>query len=105
MRDALSAIGDHQDNGSSCARPRVARKRGQKAAGRARRDESPGSSGKAKRPLAKSVRRLDEPAQGDAGALAEAVAEAEGAALAEAVAEAVGFAEADAGFGRIRLAP
>src|SRR5215212_5355302 len=48
-----------------------------------------------KRLLAKAVRRLDEPTQGDADALAEAVAEAE--------AEAV--VEADAGFGRIRFAP
>jgi hypothetical protein len=51
------------------------------------------------RPLAKAVRRLDEPAQGAADALAEAVA----GAVAEADAEAV--VEADAGFGRIRLAP
>ena len=50
-------------------------------------------------PLAKAVRRLDEPAQGAADALAEAVAEA----VAEADADAV--VEADAGFGRIRLAP
>lgn len=45
------------------------------------------------RPLAKAVRRLDEPAQGDADALAEAVADAEADAV------------ADAGFGRIRFAP
>ena len=55
------------------------------------------------RPLAKAVRRLDEPAQGDADALADALAEAVADALAEAVAEAV--VEAVAGFGRIRLAP
>ena len=52
-------------------------------------------------PLAKAVRRLDEPAHGDADALAEADAEAD----AEAEADAVGVVEADAGFGRIRLAP
>jgi hypothetical protein len=50
-------------------------------------------------PLAKAVRRLDEPAHGDADALAEADADA------EAEADAVGVVEADAGFGRIRLAP
>jgi len=47
--------------------------------------------------LAKAVRRLDEPTQGAADALAEAVAEAE--------ADAEAVVEADAGFGRIRLAP
>src|SRR4051794_32192473 len=43
------------------------------------------------RPLEKAVRRLDEPAQGDADALA--------------VADGVGLVEAVAGFGRIRFAP
>jgi hypothetical protein len=60
-------------------------------------------------PLAKAVRRLDEPAHGDADALAEADAEADAdtdaEADAEAEADAVGVVEADAGFGRIRLAP
>jgi len=51
--------------------------------------------------LAKAVRRLDEPTQGAADALAEAVADA----VAEAEADAEAVVEADAGFGRIRLAP
>jgi hypothetical protein len=56
-------------------------------------------------PLAKAVRRLDEPAHGDADALAEADADTDAEADAEADADAVGVVEADAGFGRIRLAP
>jgi hypothetical protein len=76
--------------------------------GRSRSSEGPGSvrsfltSENApcpQQPLAKAVRRLDEPAHGDADALAEADADA------EAEADAVGVVEADAGFGRIRLAP